>query len=83
MTRSSWGLDLLTDDRDWLSAAACGPDTAEWFWITSPRGKLTEANRLALRLCRGCPVLGQCALDAETHPMPWTHIAGGQVRGDK
>jgi hypothetical protein len=82
VSRSAWGLDTIVNDRDWLPAASCGPDVAEWFWITSKGHiRLSDDNRGALSICRKCPVLRECDADATANPMPWPHISGGAVRG--
>lgn len=70
----------MTTDVDWRQSAACSPEVAEWFWLVQGhRTKLTLANRNALRLCRSCPVLTQCARYEADHPQPYARIAGGKV----
>lgn len=78
--RSAWGLEV-DREMDWRQRAACGPDTAELFFVEYEhvgRG-LTKANQSALRICHGCPVRAQCDQDAQRHPEPYTRIAGGRV----
>ncbi len=83
MTRSSWGLD--TDrDLNWRLFAACGPDNAEWFFVTRIGGQLSLKNRLALDICRRCPVTTECLADALTvRVVEQSRIAGGQVIGGR
>jgi Transcription factor WhiB len=76
--RSAWGLET---DRSlaWRQFAACGPDTAEWFWLVPAHGptKLSADNRAALELCDECPVLRQCHQHEQGHRAMYPHIAAG------
>ena len=76
--RSAWGLEIERDV-NWRSAAACGPETAEWFWIIQGCGptKLSQQNRDALALCESCPVRRQCHSDEMAHRVRDPHIAAG------
>ncbi len=54
--------DLLDIDRPWAGYAACRDADADWFF-PGPDGDA----RMAVRICRGCPVRDEClewALDA-------------------
>ena len=80
MNRSAWGLD--TDrDLNWRTFAACGPDNAEWFFVSQLGGHLSLENRMALALCAQCPVRTECLADARsaTGPVEQSRIAGGEV----
>jgi WhiB family redox-sensing transcriptional regulator len=83
MTRSSsWGLD--TDrELDWRQFAVCGPDNADWFFVTSVGGHLSRDNEAALRLCARCPVTSECLTDARKIRVDLTRIAGGEVIQDR
>lgn len=78
--RSAWGLEI-DRDLDWRQRAACGPDTAEWFWLYQKSGPaaLTKENRAALELCRTCPVVAQCIREEESNRIRDSHIAGGLI----
>jgi len=80
---SAYGLELISDEREWLAHANCTPDTAEWFWITGPgrERRLSADNKMALALCRDCPVIRQCYRHAAAQSNPEPHIAGGHVWG--
>lgn len=81
MRKSAWGLELITDD-DWQARAACGPDTAELFWpsyMYRQPTRLTSDTKVALRICRGCPVQRECYVHAASHPEPYPRVAGGRL----
>jgi len=76
--RSAWGLEIERDV-NWRQFAACGPETADWFWIVGRPGptQLTLDNREALRLCQTCPVITNCVRHEQGHRAQYPHIAGG------
>jgi len=80
MARSAYGLDT-GPDTNWRINAACGPDTAELFFVTGHVGRsgMSKDNKAALALCDACPVKSACYLDARDHPAEGWRIAGGQV----
>lgn len=80
MARSSWGLD--TDrELDWRQFAACGPDNADWFFVTGMGGHLSHQNRAALEICRSCSVRSECLADTRSVEtvVEQSRIAGGEV----
>lgn len=80
--RSSWGLD--TDrELDWRQFAVCGPDNADWFFVTSVGGHLSADNRAALALCSRCPVATDCLADARKIRVDGARIAGGEIINDR
>lgn len=63
-------------DQEWAHAAACrGLDTEAWVLPDYSSG-LTDENRLAIRICRDCPVIKACARYAlRVWPVGMIHAA--------
>lgn len=61
---------------DWRTTAACAKEDPELFF-----GETGEERSMALHICLAhCPVLAQCAQDAEEHP-PVSGVQGGVAYG--
>ena len=67
------------DAGDWRNGAACGPMSADAFDVVVGYG-LADENKMALKVCRGCPVQAECEADATANPHEFGRwIAGGRV----
>ena len=82
--RSDWSLAYAIGSRpEWSDDAACYPDIAEWFWPVMKQGqnnvRLTEENKMALKVCASCRVQRECLERELAHPQPHARIAGGRV----
>ncbi len=59
---------------NWRTKAACAGTNLD-MWVTPPQKpgsdgpELVATARKALALCAGCPVLADCAADADRHPV--------------
>lgn len=62
----------------WRLRAACRAEDPE-AWSVPDDGKLTRANRRAISVCWGCPVLAEC--QEETAAIPPTRRAGVILAG--
>lgn len=77
MNRSAWGLD--TDVLiSWHGQAACRSYDPEWWSVTGT--KLSNDNKLAQRICAGCPVRERCKAEGVEQGVDATGmIYGGEV----
>jgi hypothetical protein len=72
--RSAYDLDSDPAEAWRLDAACFGCDPDWWELI----GKETEANRMAKRICAGCPVTADCK-DMADRTHSWGLIYGGKA----
>lgn len=71
---TAWGLDAAPDGGWWARARCAKPDVHSDLFA-----QLSEsAAEIALHICHThCPVLEQCAADAEREPPQWGGVYGG------
>ena len=66
--------------REWITRAKCAGDDPQRYELGT--GSVDVRQQIARGLCRGCPVLRECALDALDHLAVGTVRAGVWIPGN-